>query len=105
MTKLDINKDVLLFYTKHKYDFPDHGSLRSVSGFYSWYLRLVKALRRAGYSIFENDYDLAMKNPAYPVGLVGTPVAIEKWDLANPAILGPSMYDHPMLNPTLMEKE
>ena len=40
----------------------------------------------------------------YPVGLVGTPLAIKNWDLPNP-VLGPSMYDHPRLNPTLMQDE
>src|SRR3989344_9027010 len=96
---LDINKDILLFYRKHAHDFPNKDFNRSVSGFMAWYDLLTKALRKEGFIVHENDFDLAYINPNYPVGLVGTPLALKNWDLPNPAVLGPSMYDHPRLNP------
>lgn len=96
-------KDILLFYKKHKWDYTDQYARRSVSGFYAWYLRLSESLKRAGYRVHQNKYKLARKNPYYPIGLVGTPIAISKWSLPNPAILGPSMYDHPRINPNLMK--
>lgn len=103
MSNLKKGKDILLFYEKHKWDFVETYSKRTISGFYSWYTLLVRALEENGYQVHENDYELALANPSYPIGLVGTPICIPKWDLPNPAILGPSMYDHPSQNPTLMQ--
>ena len=34
---------------------------------------------------------------------MGFPSVLEGWDLPNPAVLGPSLYDHPSLAPRLME--
>jgi hypothetical protein len=39
----------------------------------------------------------------YPVGIVGYPSLLENWALQNPAVLGPALYDHPMLAPRLMD--
>lgn len=103
MKKLERGKDILLFYEKHKWDYVETYSKRSISGFYAWYTQLVKALHQSGYRVHENDYELARRYPRYPVGLVGTPVCIPYWNLSNPAILGPSMYDHPLQNPILMK--
>jgi len=105
MSALDIKKDILLFYRKHQYDFPGANSNRTISGFYSWYLRLVKSLKLQGFNVIENDFEIAKQNPDYPIGLVGTPVALKNWDLPNPVILGPGMYDHPRLNPNLMKDD
>ena len=102
MSMLDINKDILLFYRKHEHDFPNRDFNRTVSGFMAWYQLLVQALTKSGFTVHENDFDLAAANPDYPIGLVGTPLSLKNWDLPNPAILGPSMYDHPRLNPGLM---
>jgi glycosyltransferase involved in cell wall biosynthesis len=101
--KLDINKHVLLFYRKHEHDYPSRDFNRTLSGFMAWYVLLVKALTHAGFDVIENDFKLARANPAYPVGLVGTPIALKNWDLPNPAILGPCMLDHPRLCPDLMQ--
>ncbi|MEZ4979818.1 MAG: hypothetical protein R2772_11055 [Chitinophagales bacterium] len=101
--KLERGRDILLFYEKHKWDYVERYSKRSVSGFYSWYLRLCKCLRESGYQVHENNYSLAEENPNYPIGIVGTPKCIPGWKLKNPAILGPSMYDHPRINPNLMK--
>lgn len=103
MTKLETGKDILLFYEKQKWDYVDTYSKKSISGFYAWYIRMVEALKLAGFNVHENAYDLALENPIYPIGLVGTPASILNWKLPNPAILGPSMYDNPKLNPTLMD--
>ncbi len=102
---LDINKDILLFYRKHEHDFPNKDFNRSVSGFLAWYELLVDALINNGFVVHENNFDLARLNPEYPIGLVGTPPALKNWDLPNPTILGPSMYDHPRLNQDLMKDD
>ena len=93
----------MLFYRKHKWDYVKAYSKRSISGFYAWYTLLVRALKENGYNVYENDYELALANPTYPIGIVGTPDCIPEWFLPNPAILGPSMYDNPSQNPNLMK--
>ena len=75
---------------------------QKVSGFLVWYRLLAQALRQAGYDVRENDYRFARKNPDYPVGLVGYPSLLDRWDLPNPAVLGPALFDHPAQRPTLM---
>ncbi len=102
-SSLKWGKDVLLFYVKHKWDYTENYSKRSISGFMAWYKLLKQSLEENGYIVHENDYGLAKKNPNYPIGLIGTPVAIPGWDLPNPVILGPSMYDNPLINPDLMK--
>lgn len=64
---------------------------------------MVLALKQQGFEVRVNDYASARNNPNYPVGLVGSPRLVEEWTLPNPAILGPALYDHPMLAPKLME--
>ncbi len=103
MNNLEKGKDILLFYEKHKWDYVETYSKRTISGFYSWYILLTRALKENGYRVHENGHDLALANPTYPIGLVGTPICIPKWKLPNPAVLGPSMYDHPSQNPNLMQ--
>jgi hypothetical protein len=75
---------------------------QKVSGFFVWYQLLVKALRQQGYDVRLNDYALARRNPKYPVGLVGYPHLLDGWQLPNPAILGPSLFDHPNQAPDLL---
>ena len=81
MSMLDINKDILLFYRKHEHDFPNRDFNRTVSGFMAWYQLLVQALTKSGFTVHENDFDLAAANPDYPIGLVGTPLSLKNWDL------------------------
>lgn len=64
---------------------------------------MVRALRNQGWTVRINDRAYARRNPTYPVGLVGFPLLLDGWDLPNPAILGPSLYDHPLLAPDLMQ--
>lgn len=101
--KLKRGKDIILFYKKHKWDYVGVYSKRSISGFYAWYTLLVEALKVNNFNVHENDYELASFNPDYPIGIVGTPDCLVEWSLPNPAILGPSMYDNPKQNLTLMQ--
>ncbi len=64
---------------------------------------LTRALEQAGWTVRLNDYATARRHPDYPVGLIGGPELIERWKLPNPAVLGPALYDHPMLALRLME--
>ena len=59
--------------------------------------------KRRGLVHFAIQSKLALANPTYPIGIVGTPNCIPEWSLPNPAILGPSMYDNPSQNPNLMK--
>lgn len=76
---------------------------QTVSGFYVWWSLLVRALRSQGYDVRCNDYRLARQYPEHPVGLVGYPWILNNWSLDNPALLGPGFYDHPRMNPRVME--
>lgn len=71
------------------------------TGFQVSFEMLADALRANGYTVRVNDYAAARRNPGHPVGLVGFPVILDGWDLPNPALLGPSLYDHPGLAPDL----
>lgn len=75
---------------------------KQVSGFYVWYRNLALALERAGCRVVCNDRRAARESPGEPVGLVGYPVLLDGWDLPNPAVLGPGMFDHPGVRPDLM---
>ena len=63
---------------------------------------LRRALERSGHEVRVNDYRTARACPAYPVGLVGNPPLLEGWSLPNPAVLGPSLHDHPSIAPDLI---
>lgn len=120
---MDFNRDkvVLLFYKDFERDYffkNDRYLMRvvrpvyhlfkksqKVSGFFVWYQLLIKALRQQGYVVRLNDYALARRNPDYPVGLVGYPDLLRDWKLPNPAILGPSLFDHPAQAPSLLSDQ
>jgi hypothetical protein len=113
------NKVILLFYhafERDKYVRHDRYLQRLVrplynlthhrqkqTGFDVSFNLLKRALLKAGWIVRVNDRALARKYPNYPVGLVGFPSILDGWELPNPAILGPSLYDHPMLAPGLMK--
>ena len=78
---------------------------QKVTGFQMAFQLLAEALRRSGHIVRINDYAAARRNPQHPVGLFGYPHLLEGWDLPNPAVLGPGLYDHPSLAPGLMEDE
>jgi hypothetical protein len=60
---------------------------------------LKRALENQGWVVRINDYAVARRHPEYPVGLVGFPTVLDGWNLPNPAVLGPCLFDHPMLAP------
>mgnify|MGYP005842871127 CR=1 FL=1 len=117
---MNITKDrvVLLFYKNYEKDtFFKHDRYlkrlvrpayhmvvkkQKMTGFYAWYQLLIKALREAGYDVHLNDYEFARKHPTYPVGLVGYPHLVDDWNLPNPALLGPALFDHPQQAPRLL---
>lgn len=74
-----------------------------VTGFLVWCQLLIKALEQQGYTVHLNNYRLAKANPDYPVGVLGYPAVLDNWTLPNPAIIGPGLYDHPSINPNLMD--
>ena len=110
---------VLLFYREHEADrfLPYDRYLKRVvrpvynlfhhrqkqTGFYVSFRLLVSALERLGCDVRVNNHRLARRNPAHPVGLIGFPPLLDGWDLPNPALLGPSLFDHPGLAPDLMK--
>ena len=73
------------------------------TGFAISFELMVRALKGQGWTVRINDHAYAKCNPAYPVGLVGFPVLLDDWNLPNPALLGPSLYDHPLVAPDLMK--
>jgi hypothetical protein len=78
-------------------------SRQKKTGFGVSFELLKRALEKQGWLVRVNDYALAREHPEYPVGLIGFPAILDGWDLPNPAILGPSLFDHPLLAPRLME--
>ncbi len=66
---------------------------------------LTRSLEQNGWLVRVNDFASARKYPDYPVGIVGSHALLERWKLPNPAIVGPALYDHPMLAPHLMEDQ
>jgi len=86
---------VLVFYEPSPFDFDPGYPHRTMSGFYAWYYRLVQALRALDVDVRVNDREFAMRHPHHPVGIVGHRNIMERWELPNPTVLGPSLYDHP----------
>lgn len=74
-----------------------------VSGFEVAFRLLCLALERAGCRVVINNYELARRHPEHPVGICGYPHILDRWELSNPAVLGPGLFDHPMQAPTLMD--
>ncbi|MFD2239243.1 glycosyltransferase [Aureimonas populi] len=68
---------------------------QSQTGFDVSFTMLVEALRSTGHDVRVNDYETAERHPDYPVGLVGSTALLDGWTLPNPALLGPSLHDHP----------
>ena len=110
---------VLLFYRKRERDkfvrfdrhlkpllrplFQKLHRRQKLSGFDVSFGLLVTSLRRRGVEVRINDEAYARQHPDHPVGLVGDTTLLEGWSLPNPALLGPSLYDHPLQAPRLME--
>jgi glycosyltransferase involved in cell wall biosynthesis len=72
------------------------------TGFAVWVSLLRRALEQANSNVYVNDFRTTRHNPHYPVGIAGFPTILNDWSLPNPAVLGPGLYDHPMLARDLM---
>src|SRR5260370_34547073 len=60
---------------------------------------LKQALEKQCWLVRINYYALSRKHPEYPVGLVGFTSVLWCWNLPNSSIVGPSLFDHPNLDP------
>ena len=76
---------------------------RGLTGFDVSFRLLVAALRSRGHEVRVNDNAYARAHPAHSVGLVGTTYLLREWLLPNPALLVPSLFDHPGLARCLMD--
>ncbi len=104
----DVERDTLVRHDRYlrralRRGYHAFSSGQKVSGFGVWFSLLVKALSNAGYRVVVNDYELARRNPRYPVGILGYSHILHDWPLCNPAILGPGLLDHPLIRPDLMK--
>ncbi len=74
------------------------------TGYYTAFLNLCLALRRAGMDVRVNDFATARQLPEHPIGVCGYPTVLAKVDaLPNPRIIGPGPYGSPSENPTLLQ--
>lgn len=76
---------------------------QAMTGFEVAFRALVRALERSGWRVVVNDRALARRNPRHPIGLAGYPHVLPRWDLPNPAVLGPGLLDHPAEAPRLLD--
>ncbi|WP_172125311.1 glycosyltransferase [Devosia sp. 919] len=76
---------------------------QKITGFGMSFQLLKRALEGEGFDVRVNDYGFAKRHPEHPVGVVGFPLILDNWALPNPALLGPSLYDHPGLRPNLFD--
>lgn len=72
-------------------------------GFQVSFEALVRGLTACGYTVQVNDRRTALEHPEHPVGVCGFPHILDDWDLPNPTILGPGLFDHPGQAPHLMD--
>jgi glycosyltransferase involved in cell wall biosynthesis len=117
---LSPERDVLLFFEDHDRDTfvrndrfvrrfirKTYKAIRpgraKLTGFEVWFRLLRTAMERAGMRVHVNDRRLARENPQFPIGICGSPFALDRWTLPNPAVLGPGMLDHPAVLPDLMK--
>ncbi len=76
------------------------------TGFYTWFLMLVRALHDADVRVRVNDFAAARRNPAAPIGAAGYPSVFDKIaDLPNPRLIGPGVFTTPLEFPNLFEDQ
>jgi hypothetical protein len=74
------------------------------TGYYTAFMNLRHALRRANYDVRINDFSAARRYPDHPIGVCGYPTVFGKIEtLTNPRLIGPGLYSSPSENPKLME--
>jgi glycosyltransferase involved in cell wall biosynthesis len=85
---------------RHAYHAATEG--RRITGFEGAFRLLLRALESAGCRVVVNNARLARRFPDHPIGICGYPHILLNWDLPNPAVLGPGLFDHPAQAPTLI---
>jgi glycosyltransferase involved in cell wall biosynthesis len=75
------------------------------TGFYTAFKLLRLCLQQAGCDVRVNDFSLARRNPAYPIGLAGYPSVLSNVQLPNPAIFGPGDCGPPDTAAVLAKEE
>jgi len=74
------------------------------TGFYTWFLMLCQALKRAGCQVRINDFAAAQRNPDRPIGAAGYSSIIDRLaSLPNPRLLGPGLFSSPVDIPTVFD--
>lgn len=74
------------------------------TGYYTAFMNLCLALRRAELDVRINDFATAQHFPDHPIAVCGYPTVFKKIDgLKNPRLVGPGLYSSPSENPKLME--
>jgi hypothetical protein len=68
------------------------------------FLNLCGGLDRLGTRYAINDFGLARRNPAMPVGIVGKMQVLEEHAWPNPIILGASIMSHPLADPGVVDR-
>ncbi len=65
------------------------------TGFYTQFLNLCESLEKQGCDVRINDYEMAFKNPNYPIGVAGYPSVIGKFPPKNPVLFVPGDFGMP----------
>jgi len=65
------------------------------TGFYEAFLAIVNGLRKLGYDVRINDFESALGDPHYPIGIAGYPEVFRHVKLPNPMIFGPGDPGYP----------
>lgn len=74
------------------------------TGYYTAFMNLCLALRRADVDFRINDFATACRYPDHPIAVCGYPTVFSKIDgLPNPRLIGPGLYSSPSENPTLFK--
>lgn len=67
------------------------------TGFYTSFIKLVEALKRANVDVRINDFAAARARPRYPIGVSGYPGALPAVEsLPNPRLVGPGIFTSPI---------
>lgn len=120
MMSLTLGRDVLLFFEDRDRDTFVRGDRRlrrrlrkataflrpkkqKISGFELSFILLRRALTEAGHTVHVNKFRLARRNPTFPIGICGYTHILDHWNLPNPAVLGPGLFDHPKQAPQLLD--
>ncbi len=68
------------------------------------FLNLRAGLDRIGVGYRVNDYAHARRNPRELACILGKPFVLEKVAWRNPILFGPATFDHPILDPGLLQR-